>query len=77
MRKQIKVTGCGNCPFKSFINNFQYIACKFPESPFWDSALVISSKIICSVDVHDPPTPDWCPLKKESITISMKQNNIK
>jgi hypothetical protein len=59
MSKQIEVTRCGNCPFY----DFAFYACKHPDFPI-DECIENILKI-----------PDYCPLKKEPITISLKQDN--
>jgi len=55
---KIVVTGCGNCPFQSKEFNF----C---EHPLFLGGLTIDWDYWN--DIHQ--APDWCPLKKERITI--------
>jgi hypothetical protein len=58
---EIKVTGCSDCPFFNDGANYEYRAkCQHPANNTDER-----------IEVHwgKPITPDWCPLKKEPITI--------
>ena len=59
MSKQIEVTGCIDCPMGTSTGKDWW--CLMQERPLPKNSL------------HDPVTPDWCPLKENSITISIKQ----
>ncbi len=56
------VTGCKDCPFL-----FKEISCKHKGSPRFIIKKIITQNEVAFI------TPDWCPLKKESITIEMEK----
>ena len=56
------VSGCGDCPFAGFVSKGETWRCLHPTS-HCRSIAEIEEELI---------TPDWCPLKKEPITISIK-----
>lgn len=58
----IEVTGCRDCPFKELDSNLYY-SCNFPNE---ETYLKEDAKGF-------PITPDTCPLKKEPLTLSIKQ----
>jgi hypothetical protein len=60
MNKEVK--GCADCPFL-YKADPRHFTCTHPDAP----RLVIDAKN------GIPITPGWCPLKKEPITISIKQ----
>ena len=58
------VSGCKNCP----LCDFKYeegVSCNHPNSPIEDDIKYEYYDVI-----HGSNSPDWCPLNKESITIS-------
>lgn len=54
-----KVSDCNNCPFLGITRDGEYYWCNHQSA---NKALKEGMK--------GPVTPEWCPLKKESITIS-------
>lgn len=60
-----EITGCRECPFRS--GEIIY-SCMFP-APSPDDEIFLKTD-----DDDIPITPDWCPLRTESITIKLKDN---
>jgi hypothetical protein len=64
MSKEIKVTGCKDCPMFDNGSNYEYVAtCKITGTE--------PKGIDYAKSVYEPITPDNCPLKKESITVTL------
>lgn len=65
--KLIEVSGCDNCPGCSYTDRagFECIFSKMDELGQIES--------IEENGFAEPITPTWCPLKKSSLTISIKQ----
>jgi hypothetical protein len=61
MEKEIK--DCGDCPFAGFTNESSIWKCFHPDAHL---------KQIAELN-EELKTPEWCPLLKESITISIKK----
>lgn len=65
--QSIEVTGCEDCPLVNKLTGssewFWY--CGHPGEK-GDTDLIVG--------VTDPETPNWCPLKKSSLTISIKKD---
>ncbi len=59
------VTGCKNCPMMaSHFDGWGGAHCNHPETEGDD---------LDEVTMKENETPDWCPLKKEPITIEFKK----
>lgn len=56
--KTIEVTGCIDCPFCNFFDTIPGYYCNAEDR---------------DLDGDDHITPDWCPLKKNSVTIKIKE----
>ena len=69
-----KVTGCRDCPFYNDGQRYEFAHyCNHPDSiqdvGYFKSEPEIKCERIDNETV--PITPEWCPLKKESITIEL------
>ena len=56
MSKEIKVTGCEDCPFASEVED----AISYYRCGVTDKCYTLKDK-----------TPDWCPIKEEQITVTL------
>lgn len=65
---KIEITGCENCPMFEFDWADRYDECRYPTT-FPPEVRQIPDGL-----VDDTPlfSPEWCPLKKQSLTISIK-----
>lgn len=66
-----KVTGCNDCCFE-YADDLGEVFCKHPET----LKLNVIGKLLYTLfndKDEDGVNPDWCPLKKEPITISIEQ----
>lgn len=59
------VNGCSDCPLCAFASESVMWRCFHPTA---------GGESIAYMD-DELTTPEWCPLKTEPITISLKQNN--
>ncbi len=69
------VTGCTDCPMYNDGQRYEFAHyCKHPESPQKVNYFIAEPKIKVDYIEGRPivTTPDFCPLKKEPITISIK-----
>jgi hypothetical protein len=63
-----KITGCPDCPLSSEGGSFEIVYCNHPS-------LEVPERLELN-DTWKPDsiiTPDWCPLKKESLTIEIEK----
>jgi len=63
---ELIINGCNNCP-----------ACQFNDaSPnvSWSCGILQNGKAIWAKEPYSfiPDTPDWCPIKKESVILKFK-----
>jgi hypothetical protein len=60
------VTGCNDCPLHYMYDDFYISICTHPKGQSGD--IEPSND---RTDLHErlPKTPDWCPLKQESLTL--------
>lgn len=66
------VTGCKDCPLNS--NDREYgDACQHPS--VWKGEVKERALPEDNNNGYETITPFWCPLKKESITITMQQQS--
>ena len=64
MSKEIKVTGCKDCPLFDDGSDYEYVAtCKITGTE--------PKGIDYAKSVYEPITPDNCPLKTESIIVTL------
>jgi len=61
-----KVKGCSDCNFNIRREEYIYSYCGHPAHPNNNGIPDDEDKLF------EPITPDWCPLKKQPITISIK-----
>jgi hypothetical protein len=80
---EYRITGCRDCPFLNEETEGDGPFCSHPNS---DKALVIETKptetgLISHwngnfvPDNYFPVTPEWCPLKKQSVMITLLQKD--
>lgn len=70
---EILVTGCDDCPFKySNCDGWSTSECRHPKGDYRLLENVIDG---ITYGIKDGETPDWCPLKKEEITIKLFVNH--
>lgn len=62
-----EVKGCRTCPFAIYTDTFGY-TCEHPDFSK-DRRWLNYNELTLELAI----TPDWCPLKKESITIQLKK----
>lgn len=66
MSKQIQVTGCNDCPCCDVLDmHVGWGCCLKPKDDHGNYLRIESNRL------YGPITPDWCPLKEQSITIKM------
>jgi hypothetical protein len=66
MTKEIKVTLCHKCPFFNDGNGGEYpYSCNLVNGEIIETETYIADKY-----------PDFCPIKKESITVSIENNEL-
>ena len=65
----IEVKGCDNCPFCDMLDMAPGYMCNLRKKGDDGKYLTIKE----ARNAHGPVTPAWCPLKKEPITISIKE----
>jgi hypothetical protein len=72
-----KVTGCPDCPFKNYDELRMEYECYHPKScgehNGWSSRINYTG--LCD-GYEKLITPEWCPLKKESITITLIKDEL-
>lgn len=59
MAKEIKINGCFNCPLCDMNDMGGGYSCRLEKYP--------NNQIDEDYEKFQPITPDWCPLKKESV----------
>lgn len=75
--KEIECTNCSNCPFCHV--EFDDFAVEFPYSSYCDAIPYHDPSVNPVLDVGEElsnikfKTPDWCPLKKHSITVTLNE----
>ena len=68
------VTGCSDCPFEyNRLDGFSDSECRHPKIHSKELTELIDG--VTHTFEEDGESPDWCPIKKEPITISIKQDN--
>ena len=74
------VTGCRDCPFYNDGQDYEFAHyCNHPKSPqevnrfYSEPKIEIVYEKVGEYNKQVPVTPDFCPLKKEPITIKMNE----
>lgn len=69
---QIQITGCKDCPFCEFQDMSGGYKCQAERalSMTYDEYMRYDKRILDDQKTFIPITPEWCPLKTQSITIS-------
>lgn len=82
-----KVSGCSDCPMFDDGHRYEYeLICNHPSAPNQFSDPVYPEREVFRIEMDDSGdgptyiewvvTPDWCPLKKEPLTITIENLGV-